>query len=246
MPERSLSVKIIDDEKNSCELLTELLKEIPEIETILHYTDPFEGIFYLKKDVPDMLFLDMNMPGVDGTEILQIIENENIHVHVIIITAYEETIVKAAHFSTIDYLLKPFSFDALKYSIEKYWLHEGQHIVLKNIRDFNNKIQSKIQIPNSFEELFFFPEEIVYLEADGNYTNIITQDRIITSSFHLGRIQKSLPSNHFLRVSRKIIINYMYLCKIDKKNKICVLNISQKKIYLPYSKLFITKHKFLS
>lgn len=243
MSEHSLSAMIIDDEKHSCVLLVDLLKEFSEIETVSYFTDPFEGLTCLRKGIPDMLFLDMNMPGLNGTEMLHLIEKEKIHVHVIIITAYEKMIVKAAHFSMIDYILKPISKDALNNSIEKYCLHKNQHPDLSNVSVFNNTISNKIRIPNSFEEMFFFPEEIYYLEADGNYTNIVTDNKIITSSFHLGRIQKSLPSNIFLRISRKVIVNYRYLNKIDKKRRICVLNISDKEIKIPYSKLYIIKHR---
>jgi len=243
MPNHSLSALIIDDEKDSCILLVDLLKQFPEIETTSYFTDPHEGMAYLKKDIPDVLFLDMNMPGLNGSEMLQLIEKENIHVHVIIITAFEKTIVKAARYSMIDYILKPISIDDLEQSLKKFWLHKKQHSTLNPISEFNKTMCNKIRIPNSFEELFFLPEEIYYLEADGNYTNIITDNKTITSSFHLGRIQKLLPPNIFFRISRKVIINYSYLNKIDKKRKICVLNISDKEIQIPYSKLSIMKYR---
>jgi len=237
---------IIDDEPASTQLLETLLKEFTEIKNIYSFNNPVKGFEALKTKEPDILFLDMNMPGLCGIEILQLIQTFKIHVHVIIITAHKELIMQAAHFSMIDFLLKPFSTDDLKNSLDKYMLHKEQHNRKQKIDTFLNHLSQKIRIPTSFEELFFAPEEISYLEADGAYTQIyLANDKKITSSFHLGRVQELLPPNIFFRISRKHIINFSYLFKIDKKSKKCMLNHQVKYTALPFSKSLICKSGLL-
>ena len=229
---------IIDDERDSTLLLKKLLQNYPEIDEVNSFNDSEKGYEALKKTEPDILFLDLQMSGLSGIDILGLIQTNNIHVHVIIITAHERLIIQAARYSLIDYLLKPFSPEELKDSLYKYFQHKEHHTINQKIEKFLGFQNRKIRIPTSFEELFFAPEEIYYLEADGNYTNIYTPDgNKITSSFHLGKIQQILPGDIFYRISRKVIINYNYLKKIDKRRKVVYLNHLGKEI--PYSKRVI-------
>ena len=237
---------IIDDESASTQLLKSLLIEYTEIRNIHTFNDSAKGFEALKTEKPDILFLDLDMPRLSGLEIMRLINTFSIHVHVIIITAHEKLILQAAHYSMIDFLLKPFSPDELINSLNKYILHKKQHGKLQKIDTFLNHLSQKIRIPTSFEELFFAPGEISYLEADGAYTQIyLANDKKITSSFHLGRIQKLLPKNLFIRISRKHIINFSYLFKIDKKSKKCLLNHQVKFTELPFSKSIICKSGLL-
>ena len=218
-------VLIIDDEPDSVSILKILLKQFPGIDKIYSHTNSVMGFEALKTKKPDILFLDLQMPGLTGMEILGLIQTFHIHVHVIIITGYEEMVLQAAHFGMIDYLLKPIDINELKKSLEKFLLHKELHIQEQNFEKFLNYQNRKIRIPTSFEELFFAPDEIYYLEADGNYTQIYMVDgNKVTSSFHLGKIQNLLPADIFYRISRKVIINYQYLKKIDKRKKIIYLN----------------------
>lgn len=231
----SIKAFIIDDEPESISLLKILLTQIPEVSEVYSFNDPAKGFESLKAEKPDILFLDLQMPDLSGIEILGLIDTFYIHVHVVIITGNEKLVLEAAHFSMIDYLIKPIDLNDLKRSIKKFNLHRERHQATHNIEHSLNYQIRKIRIPTSFEELFFATEDIYYLEADGNYTNIYTRDgNKITTSFHLGKIQQLLTSDTFYRISRKVIINYNYLLKIDKRRKVIHLHHFEKEI--PYSK----------
>lgn len=228
------SAIIIDDEVDSTQFLESLLKDCSEIKKVSSFNNPVDGLEAIQKQKPELLFLDLNMPQLSGLEILRLLNSFGIHIHVVVITAYTNMILKAAHCSVIDYLHKPFALEDLKESLNKYKQHKNHHKEESNSSIF---LTQKIRIPTSFEELFFSPEEISYLEADGAYTQIyLANDTRITSSYHLGRIQDLLPSNIFYRISRKHIINYSYLFKIDKKSKKCMLNHQVKYTSLPFTK----------
>ncbi|MBK6283698.1 MAG: response regulator transcription factor [Draconibacterium sp.] len=200
----SIKAFIIDNEPESIFLLKILLTQIPEISEICTFNDSVNGFESLKSEKPDILFLDLQMPGLSGMEILRLIDTFNLHVHVVIITGHEKLILDAAHFSMIDYLLKPIDKEDLIRSLEKFNLHKEQHQPTQNVEQFSNHQTRKIRIPTSFEELFFATEDIYYLEADGNYTNIYTRDgNKITSSFHLGKIQQLLQVIHFTEFREK-------------------------------------------
>jgi len=186
------------------------------------------------------------MSGLSGIEILELIEKDKIHIHIIIITAYEELVLQAARFGFIDYIRKPFDIDQLRESIEKYKIHWQQHKTANSIDKFLNHFSKKIRIPISFEDIFFDPEEIIFLEAAGAYTNIyLLNNKKIISSFHLKRIYELLPVDTFIRISRKHIINYKYLFKIDKKSRCCILNHQINLTELPYSKGIIRQSGLL-
>ena len=244
MSNNSLAI-IIDDEPASTEVLKILLNELGEISNILSFNDPFKGLEAIKNRKPDILFLDLEMPKLSGIDILKLIQIFKIHVHVIIITAHEQRIINAAHYGMIDYLLKPFCITELKSSIDKFKLHQDHNFKKQDIDKYLESYTHRIRIPTSFEEFYFSPKDIYYLEADGNYTVIYTTDgTTITSSYNLGKIQKLLPVKLFVRISRKVIINFSYLKKIDKRKKVCILNDIN--IEIPYSKNIITKSGFLT
>ncbi len=236
-------VLIIDDEIESINLLTNLIADFTEIKDVISRTNSVEGFSAIKDEEPDIVFLDLNMPKLNGIEILKLIHQFDIHIHVIIITAYSDDIKEAAKYGIIDYLLKPFHPDDLKKSIDKYRRHKLQHNTFSNnSEDIKNSI-NQIKISSAFEDYYFDTKEIVYLEADGNYTKIYTNNannnQITISSYNLGKIQQKLPSHIFFRISRKTIINAHYLKKVDKKKKVCTLNIEN--IEIPFSKSILSK-----
>lgn len=216
---------LIDTDSSSNGILKSHLSGYPEFNKVKSYEDPHFAIKKLKDEPWDLMFLALDMPNFNGLEILQIIEELKIHVHVILTTSQEKLILDAAHYGMIDFLFKPIAPECFCISLKKYKLHKEQHSSPQNGNTFFYRRNNRIRIPTSFEELFFSPDDIRFLEADGNYTEIHTLDgSIVTSSFNLGRIQQSLPQEHFIRISRKVIVNFKYLSKIDKRRKVCILN----------------------
>jgi two-component system, LytTR family, response regulator len=239
-----IRILIIDDEIASISLLKRLLEEMPINKTIASFSNSGEGYNYLIENKPDLLYLDLQMPGLDGIEILKRINAQELHTHVIIVTAYEKLVLKAAHWGLIDYLLKPIDREELKKSFNKFLLHDHHHRA-NDITNFFDYLNNKILIPSSFENYFFHPNEIFYLEADSNYTFIYTANGDkYNSSFHLGKIQNFLPPKLFLRISRSSIINYSHLKRIDKRRKKCAISINSYEKEIPYSNSYMKNNNF--
>ncbi len=244
MTQHPYSTVIIDDEPDACNLISNHLKKHPGIIDVTSFTNSEDGLAHIKKNPPDILFLDMIMGKPDGIDILESIVREKLNIYIVIVTAHEKTIIKAAHYNMIDYILKPVDTATVEAVIQKILKLDNFQSNINQVKKFNQSFELKIRIPSSFEEFYFIPEEIFYLEADSNYTHIYTvEGQLFTSSFHLGKIQQLLPPNIFFRISRKVIINLRYLRRIDKKNKICVLSHPEKE--LPYSRTLLKKQGLL-
>lgn len=239
-----IKVVIIDDDSVFTLLLRTLLSDIPEIGEVYVFNDSVTGLEKLKQLIPDILFLDITMPKLSGLDILSFIQSYKLHIHIIIITGYDEKILDASKYNIISYIIKPINKPELLKVIKTY--NEHKEIHTHKFKDSNNHISFKIHISSSFEDLFFSPGEIIYFEADGAYTKIYLEtNKTLTSSYHLKKIQEHLPSDVFYRISRKHIINFSYLSKIDKKNKKCVLKHQEEFKTLPYSKDEIFKSGLL-
>ncbi|HET55612.1 MAG TPA: response regulator transcription factor [Ignavibacteria bacterium] len=246
MPEYTLNALIIDDEPAAVKNLEMLLKSFQEIQSVKGFTDPVKGFNTAMTINPDILFLDLQMPGLSGIEMIKKIEELNLHIHIVIVTAFEDLVVRAGHYGVIDHLLKPVLIEDLRKSILKYKIHKKNHGDGGKDSHFKKQLK-RVRIPTSFEDFFFNPDDIFFLEADGNYTNIITPNgEKITSSYHLGKIQCFLPEDIFFRVSRKVIINYNYLYKIDKRKKLCILSSYNKKAQIAYSRTIISATGLMS
>lgn len=231
-----ISVIIIDDEIESIHLLSSLLSEIPEIGEVHWYSDSVSGFEKLNQIKPELVFLDLSMPNLSGIEILRLIRSLNLHVHIIVITSYKNKLLEAYKFDIVSYLLKPFDKIDVENAVKNYFDHKLIHGENSTLHGEVNSV-NKIRISVGFETLFFAPEEIIYLEADGAYTQIyLLNDKKLTASYHLKKILDQIPQDKFIRISRKHVINLNYLSKIDKKAKKCMLNHQVKLTLLPYSR----------
>ncbi len=167
---------LIDDEPDSLESLSaEIQQYCPEITVIGTYSDPREGLEKLKKESPDVLFLDIEMPHINGFELLQ--KMETIDFDVIFVTAYDEYAVKAFEFNAVDYLLKPILKTKLLQAVQKVTDKKGSPLDNDHIKALINNIHlnsrlemENIALPTAEGFEFVHVNDIAYLEADNNYT----------------------------------------------------------------------------
>ena len=210
---------IIDDEKLARELLTEFLEAYPKIEIVAECEkgkDAVEAIDALK---PDLIFLDVQMPGMNGFEVLEKIEHDP---YVIFTTAYDQYAIKAFEKNAVDYLLKPLDEErfglAIKRALTRKKL-EANNIedLLKGIRaEKKESFDSHIFVQKS-EKLFnLHVEEIIYLEASGDYTVITTKADQFVSSSGIGKLEEIMNPDMFIRVHRSTIINLTFLKEIER------------------------------
>jgi len=207
-----LKAVIVDDEPKAIQGLSwELSNFSNEIEIIKTFSIPEEALTYLNKNTPDCLFLDIQMPTMDGFQFLEQLNNKDIAV--VITTAYDEYAIKALKNEALDYLLKPVDSDDLQETISKIKKFKNRVLnsdkiedILVNFTSNNNK--KKITINTDGKLLFLSLDEIIFVESDGNYSTLFLKDnqRILVTK-KLKEVNALLPEDNFFRIHNSYVIN---------------------------------------
>ena len=203
---------IVDDEPKAVQSLSwELTNFNSDIEIVKTFTNPEEALLFLEEYTPDCLFLDIQMPSMDGFQFLDKINNKDIAV--VFTTAYDEYAIKALKREALDYLLKPIDSDDLSDTIRKIKKFKSRIInsdKLENILlDFHSKNnQKKITISTEGKLIFLKLDEILFVESDGNYCTLFLLDnQKILVTKKLKEIDSLLPDESFFRIHNSYIIN---------------------------------------
>lgn len=203
---------IVDDEPKAIQSLTwELSNFKDDIEVVKTFTSPEDAIDYLDNSDLDCLFLDIQMPTMDGFQFLGKLTNKDFAV--VITTAYNEFAIKALKHEAIDYLLKPIDSDDLEETIKKVKKHSSKKFNSSKIEEvlvnFNSKFnKKKITINTDGKLIFLDPDDILFVESDGNYSTIVLEhDPKIVITKKLKEMSEVLPENQFFRIHNSYIIN---------------------------------------
>ena len=203
-----LKAVIIDDSPQARKLLSLMLQEYQnDIEIVAEAEEAIRGLECIKKYSPEIVFLDIEMPGKSGIQLAEQILSEGINTSVIFTTAYNDYALKAFRLSAIDYLLKPINEDHLKEAVEKIKKLIPQQDVKKLktfIDNFEDSLPKTISIPAGSEYLFVKIDDIMYIKADGSYTHIyIKNEKHLTVSKNLKYFENALKGyTQFIRVHR--------------------------------------------
>ncbi|HNU60056.1 MAG TPA: LytTR family DNA-binding domain-containing protein [Aquaticitalea sp.] len=227
---------IVDDEPKAIQSLTwELSNFGDEIEILTSFTEPEEAIAYLNTSgapMPDCLFLDIQMPTMDGFKFLEKIRNKDFAI--IITTAYNEYAIKALKHEAIDYLLKPIDSDDLKDTIKKIQKHVSKQFnslrIEEALSNFNAKFdQKKITINTDGKLIFLNADDVVFVESDGNYSTIVTKDgqRLLITK-KLKEVNDILPEHYFFRIHNSYIINLNKIKEFIKNEGYVVMESNHK------------------
>jgi two-component system LytT family response regulator len=207
---------VIDDEQHcSRALLSDLQQNCPGVEVTDVCHSAKEGIMSIKKNNPDLVFLDVEMPWMNGFEMLEILGDVNFSI--IFTTAHDEFAAKAFRISAVDYLLKPIDANDLKAAVLKVEkkMDEGSslhHItnLLRNIRQ--PSAEQKIALPQREGYEFIDVSSIIYCEAEGAYTKVfIAEKKPMLISRTLGDVEELLPLEIFQRIHHSTLVNVTYI-----------------------------------
>ena len=207
---------IIDDEQHCVKaLLSDLQKNCPSVEVMDVCHSAKEGIMSIKKNNPDLVFLDVEMPWMNGFEMLEVLGKINFSV--IFTTAHDEFVARAFRISAVDYLLKPIDANDLKSAVQKVEkkMEAGsnlEHIsnLLHNMRQ--PSAEQKIALPQREGYEFVDVSSIIYLTAEGAYTKVLLQDKKpMLISRTLGDVEELLPSELFQRIHHSTLVNDSYI-----------------------------------
>ncbi|TXE08173.1 response regulator transcription factor [Gelidibacter salicanalis] len=203
---------IVDDEPKAIQSLSwELSNFSDDIKVVKTFTSPEDAIDYIDNSAFDCLFLDIQMPTMDGFQFLEKLTNRDFAV--VITTAYNEFAIKALKHEAIDYLLKPIDSDDLQETIKKIKKYNFKLANSSKIEEvllnFNAKFDhKKITINTDGKLIFLEAEEILFVESDGNYCTIIMENaQKIVITKKLKEMNAILPANQFFRIHNSYIIN---------------------------------------
>ena len=207
-----LKAIIIDDEaKGRLALRQKIADYCPDISVIAEADNGEEGIFLISHHQPDIVFLDIEMPRMNGFEMLNNLPEKNFQV--VFTTAYDQYAIKAIKYAAFDYLLKPVDVEELKTTVDKLSLAgnyqtKTQAALLQQNISHPKKLLNKLAIPTLEGLLFFDINDIEYLEAQSNYTSIHFNNKTkITASKTLKEFEELLPEEIFFRPHHSFLIN---------------------------------------
>ncbi|WP_282014350.1 LytR/AlgR family response regulator transcription factor [Marinifilum flexuosum] len=203
---------IVEDEPLSQEILESYLQDCPQLKLKAICNDALEANQILLKEAIDLLFLDINMPKMNGIEWLKSLDQTP---KVIFTTAYPEYAVEGFDLNALDYLLKPFSFERFLRSVNKFLSLQ------EKIGEKQENQEETILVKSNKKTYLLKPSELNYIESDGDYLKLHRKDDCLVIHDTLKHFQTKLPSNDFMRIHRSFIIN---LGKIDylEGNQVCI------------------------
>jgi len=220
-----LKALIVDDEEGARQLLKKLLDETHFFCDLKLAGSAASATKELKDFEPDMIFLDIRMPGKDGFDFLKEMVNRNGSPGVVFVTAYEQYALKAIKYQAFDYLLKPVNRKELRQCVQKYLAvkhpsYDQQYAQLQ--QSVQDKLK-RIKVTTRTGTMFINPANILYCKADGNYTNIYSGGKEVLCSMNIGRIREMLPLHTFIRLGRSLILNIEHITLLDRKHCIVTL-----------------------
>ena len=211
----TIRAAIVDDEPLARRRIRNLLVEAPDVEVIAECANGKDAIESLEASPPDLLFLDIQMPEVDGFDVLQAVGVGRVPA-VIFVTAYDQFALRAFEAHALDYLLKPFDDErfgaALERARERIRQQQGSDVdrrlqaLLENVRGDHGYLR-RLLVPSGHRSIFVRTEHIDWIEAERNYVRLHVGGRAYLLRENLTRIASALDPATFCRIHRSTIVN---------------------------------------
>lgn len=234
---------IIDDEPLARGIVKEYLQHHPYMEVIMECGDGFEGIKAIQLHQPDLIFLDIQMPKINGFEMLELIDNPPL---VIFTTAFEEYAIKAFDAHAADYLLKPFSKERFDKAIQKMLLQKNntaQAVVSTALQ--TPTASNRIVVKDNGKIKIIPLAQVQYIEAADDYVKIHTADGNFLKKKTMQYFEDSLPQQEFIRIHRSYIVNAQLITRITPYEKESHLALLTTGVQVPVSKAGYSKLKMV-
>jgi two-component system LytT family response regulator len=241
-----MKIIIVDDEPLARSIIKEYLQNHPEMELVAECGDGFEGVKAIQQLQPDLIFLDIQMPKINGFEMLELIEEPPA---VIFTTAFDEYAIHAFESHAVDYLLKPFSRERFDKAISKWkqinkTVSAKQHLtpLLESVSNSPSE-QHRVVVKLSGKIKIIPVDDIHYLEAADDYVKIHTKEGAFLKNKTMGHFETVLNKNQFVRTHRSFMVNVTEITRIDpyeKDNHLAILKTGGR---VPVSKTGYVKLK---
>jgi len=199
---------IIDDEPLAAQLLSSYANKVEDIDLLGVFHNPLSALAFLKESQVDLVLLDIQMPELSGTQLAKIVDPD---IEIIFTTAYPEFAVEGFELKALDYLVKPISFMRFLDAINRY---RSLHTKQKTIQ---NDLQQFLFVKSEYRLQKINTSDILYLQGNGVYCNIICADKKILTLEKLSSFEARLSSRQFIRVHKSYIIAIEKIEYIEKK-----------------------------
>jgi two-component system LytT family response regulator len=226
MEQETISAIIIDDEPESINLLEMYLRHFPFVKVTGKETNAIKGLELVRENLPELVFLDIDMPDMNGLQVAGHIHSDNFYSEIIFTTAHQQYAYDALGIEPLDFLTKPFSSYDLQIVIEKFQAKvEKKKHEIKLDKFIQSQTNSpKIKFPSTLGVLIISTKDVVMLKSRANNCEVLLTDgKIETITRNLYIVVRILNSPSFFQVNRSACINLNFLQKIDKKKQVCVL-----------------------
>ncbi len=195
----------VDDEPLALEVIRSHAAKVPFLDLKADFTDAFKALEYLQRESIDLIFLDIKMPDISGIEFFNSLARKPL---LIFTTAYSEHAVTSFEMDAVDYLLKPFSLARFVKGCNKAY-------ELYNLRN-SSSATDHLYIKTGYDQVRINYDDILYLEAAGNYVTFVTKDQKVLSRSTFAEAVNLLPADRFVRVHRSFIVSINKITRIER------------------------------
>jgi DNA-binding LytR/AlgR family response regulator len=203
---------IADDEPIAREIIEKYCAHLPALKVIASCGNALEARTVMQKEKIDILFLDINMPVLDGISFLKTMQYKP---QVIFTTAYKEYALNAFDLAAVDYLLKPFSLERFIVAVDKAIERLNKTSMVTGQSFDDEKTGDYLFIKTDSKIYRVAHKDIIYAEANGNYTKIITTQHTLMPAITFSSFEEQLPASSFIRVHRSFIVNKSHITHIE-------------------------------
>ena len=230
-----MKVIIIDDEPLARSIVAEYLQPFSHIEIVAECGDGFQGVKAIHQHQPHLIFLDVQMPKINGFEMLELLDEKP---DVIFTTAFDEYAIKAFDSSAIDYLLKPFSKERFAKAIQKWeqW-HQTKTGTAPDFSNLEHPVQRERVVIKQGSVIKIIPvQEIDYLESADDFVKIHTRGSAYLKNKTMGYFEQILDPTQFVRTHRSYLVQIAQITRLDPYEKDSFVAILKSGVKIPVSR----------
>ena len=239
----TLNCMIVDDEPLAVQLLESYVKKTPGLQLVASFTDSISAINAIKEQKPHLVFLDIQMPNIDGMELAQSLPEQT---HVVFTTAFKEYAFESYQVNAVDFLLKPIRYNVFLAAVEKVKKLFAAMPEVRPADDAKTSNSAFLRIDGDWQNISF--DSIVLVNSVRDYVAFYLEGKQQPLITHLTMkaVEEMLPRNRFLRVHRSYIVAVDKIRKIDRNYCIYIANevIHVPDTYLPAFREFLEKNSF--
>lgn len=209
-------VIIVDDEAAGRHLIREYLQNYPQLIILAEANNGVDAVRVINEYKPDLVFLDVQMPGLSGFEVLENLEEIP---EIIFSTAYDKYALKAFEVHAVDYLLKPYTRERFSNAIDRFNKqggNKGLAPLAESLIMDKPSYPERILIQSAKKLKTIHTQEIIRIQADGDYSRIITAEQAYLSNYGISKLETKLDPEIFIRVHRSSIISIQHVKEVEK------------------------------